>query len=647
MKTDEGAFGRVGKRVPGPGCGMSSEARSGAIVGIVLVMLCGGARGAVAQEPFPIDTVRVEVGSRVSAAMPVQTRGVEVITREALARLPARTVAEALETALGVDVMSRSPAQADLAIRGSSFEQVLVLVDGVRMSDPQSGHFDMNLALPLEQVERIEVLRGPASALYGSDAVGGVVNVVTRRGSASTVSGRAETGSFGTTVFAGAAALAGAAGWLDVGLEQQRSDGHRDGTDYRLSQLRFAGGFPTGGRSVRAELGLAQRDFGAAEFYAAFPSYEETRTTVATLSWHAAPQARSGIDARASFRRHGDEFILFRDRPAVYRNVHTSQQWGGEVTARTEAGRGLRLAGGVEAYRDELESVGHRNGNSAAALGERSAWRNAAFGEAALLRGPLALNAGLRADRHEEHGDFLAPSAAAAWWASPTLKLRTSLGRAFRAPTWTERFYSDPGNVGSPDLEPERSWSADLGLDYTPAPGVTLGLTGWHRRAEHLIDWARPTGSSEPWRTRNVGDATFDGLEAAAAAPLLGTRWTAQAALVRFSSTAEPGYTSKYALRPVDRSFSLAALHSLPFGLEASGRVRHSRRAGEAEPNPLLACTVGAPASRSELDARLTYRLDRARLHLDVRNAADAAACDIIAQPTPGRGFFLGVQWGL
>ena len=154
-----------------------------------------------------LDTLKVEVGSRVSSMLPAATRAVEVIDRERIDMIPARNVAELLRWATSVDFMPRSPAQADLSIRGAGFEQVLVLVDGVRVSDRQTGHFDLNVTVPLDRVERVEILRGPASALYGADAVGGVVNIVTRN-SGPQWEGRMEGGSFGT----GALAVGGGGG---------------------------------------------------------------------------------------------------------------------------------------------------------------------------------------------------------------------------------------------------------------------------------------------------------------------------------------------------------------------------------------------------------------------------------------------------
>jgi vitamin B12 transporter len=590
-----------------------------------------------AQVPvFPIDTVHVQVGSRASSALPVWTRGVEVITGEEIRRLPVRTIAEALQWAISLDVMPRSPAQVDVGIRGSSFEQILVLVDGVRMSDPQSGHFDLNLAVPLAQVERIEVLRGPASALYGSDAVGGVIQVVTRRDGPSSLRASGSTGSFGTTTFAAAARASGGAGWLDFAADQERSDGHRAGTDYRIRQIRLAAGSEPARRPLRAELAIGQRDFGADRFYAAFPSYEETRTTVASLAWTSPAESRSGLDLRASFRRHGDDFVLRRDDPGFYRNLHTSRQYGADLVARAEPATGIRLAGGVEAVREELESSN---------LGDRGESRTAAFGELALAEGAIALNLGLRGDWYARYGGFVAPSLAGAWWLSSRVRARASAGRAFRAPSWTERYYEDPQNIGDPDLAPERAWNAEAGLELTASRSLRLGFAGWVRSSDELIDWARPTGSTEPWRTRNVGDARFEGIEADASGSVAATLWTASAALIRFSSSAADGFTSKYALRPMTRSYSLGLVQPLPFDLELSGRLRYGNRAG-MDSDPGSTCVEGAAERRTEIDGRLSHRRDRVHLFLDVRNATDTFGCDIIAQPTAGRGLFVGVAWG-
>src|SRR4051812_48435538 len=154
-------------------------ARTFTLAALVLLGATGLARPSAAQRrPQQVDTVRV-VG-RTDPTVVSATRSFEVLTRADLARHASRSLAEVLGLALGVDAQPRSPAQADLGLRGSTFNQVVVLVDGVRVSDVQSGHYALDLAVPVAMIERIEILRGTGSAMYGSDAIGGVVNIVTR-----------------------------------------------------------------------------------------------------------------------------------------------------------------------------------------------------------------------------------------------------------------------------------------------------------------------------------------------------------------------------------------------------------------------------------------------------------------------------------
>ena len=580
---------------------------------------------AAAQEPVvPLDTVTVTAASRASQRMGAAARAVEVIGAEAIRRAPAARVTDALQWAFGVDVMPRSPALADVALRGSSFEQVLVLVDGVRVSDAQTGHFDLDLAVPLDQVERIEVLRGPASALHGADAVGGVINVVTRRAGPSQ---RAPGGA--------APSAPSASGWRT----RWRSAPRGRTWAATCAAPTATGRAPT---TNRHRAGRAQR---AAR--RAHPARGRGATRRATSARTAStaptrrtrgpapppppspggrrPRAALAVEPLLSFRGHGDDFILDRARPGYYRNQHTTRQLGGELDARWAAAPRLRLAAGAEAYRDQLRS---------ASLGDREEDRAALFAEAAAGRvGRATATAGLRGDWHQGLDGFVSPSLAAAWWPRPGLRLRASLGRALRTPTWTERYYHDPANVGDPQLAPERSWSAEAGLDAYPRDGLQLGLTGFVRRARDLIDWARPTDSpAEPWHTRNVNQARFRGLEAQLSLDdLLGVRWSARGSWLDLHSTAEPGFTSKYALRPLARQLTLSAARELgPLQLDVS--AEHARRVGDD--------------AFVRLDARAAWRLGAARLYLDLQNATDARYPDIVGLPAPGRALFAGVEVG-
>ena len=216
-----------------------------------LALLCAAAiaHPALAQgrPAHPLDTVRVT--SRSDAELATSTRSVEVITRADLERRAARSLSDILAVALGTDAQQRSPAQADLGLRGSTYNQVVVLVDGVRVSDVQSGHYALDLAVPVGTIERIEILRGTGSALYGSDAIGGVVNIVTRRDTSFTeLSTRG--GSFGGVNGRVALGTASRGTSLQLGADMDRSDGHRDGTDYRITQVRGTAERPVGSARV-------------------------------------------------------------------------------------------------------------------------------------------------------------------------------------------------------------------------------------------------------------------------------------------------------------------------------------------------------------------------------------------------------------
>ena len=215
---------------------------------------------------------------------------------------------------LGVDAQPRSPAQADLGLRGSTFNQVVVLVDGVRVSDVQSGHYALDLAVPVPMIERIEILRGTGSAMYGSDAIGGVVNIVTRADSAF---GDAATraGSFGGALARGAVGGAVRGTLLRLGADIDRSSGHRDDTDYRIVQARAAGERRVGAARISADAAIGARQFGAADFYLAPPFVRDythldrddagdgNRHRASHAEWrtaHASPFGRLHAEARGS-----------------------------------------------------------------------------------------------------------------------------------------------------------------------------------------------------------------------------------------------------------------------------------------------------------------------------------------------------------
>lgn len=586
-------------------------------------VLAGTAAGQI--RPIPLDTVEVQVDSRAAGSLGTATRAVEVIDASTIRSVPGLTVNDVLQWALGVEMMPRSPALADVAIRGSSFEQVLILVDGARVRDAQTGHFNLNLAVPLDQIERIEVLRGPAASLYGSDAMGGVINIVTRATGQST-SVRASHGSFATTAVSAAHRQSVGALGTDLAASYQQSDGHRPGTDYELATARLGVAIPLGNELFHADLAYASRDFGADNFYGPYPSFETVRTTTASARWRVASDSLFSVEPRLSYRRNTDDFVLFRDEPDRSRNAHTSNQLGGEVIGRVAVGTRTRIALGIHGYHDRIVST---------ALGDRDEWTGAGSVEAA-IGDPNALSAtaGVRADRLVSGSVEFSPAFSIGWAPSPAFRARSSVGRSFRSPTWTERYYPlVGGNVGNADLDPEEAWSADLGLEVYPAPFLRLSGSLFTRRATDLIDWARPADEPQSvWMTRNVESADFAGVELEAEVrEVADFRVAVRGAWTSVSSSSTSGYESKYALRPRADYVQLAVDRTILGVLALGVRGARERRVGEA--------------SYMRFDARGALDLERVRVWMDVGNAVDEFYRDVVGNPAPGRSLSLGMEW--
>lgn len=222
---------------------------------------------------------------------------------------------------------------------------------------------------------------------------------------------------------------------------------------------------------------------------------------------------------------------------------------------------------------------------------------------------------------------------AAAWWLAPGVRLRASAARAFRAPTWTERYYQDPANVGDPDLQPERSWSAEAGASAFLRGGVRLGLAAFVRHADQLIDWARPDDApAEPWRTRNVEEARFRDIEAEAAwSGPLGVAWSATGTWFSVRTEEAAGFTSKSALRPVVENVSLGVRRTFAERLTLTLLGRRARRTGDD--------------AYVRMDARAAYDVRGVRVFADVQNATGAGYLDITRLAAPGRAFTVGLEW--
>ncbi len=418
------------------------------------------------------------------------------------------TLVDLLKLDPSLDFAERAPdgVQGDLSIRGAGFNKTLVLLNGMRLSDPQSGHHNMDIPVPLESVDRVEVMRGSGSTLYGADAVGGVINIITAPPSVTEFRLRTAFGSDGINQQRASLGIAGKKVSEQLSFARDFSTGFQPDRDYRnlefASVTRLATDFGNG------SLNLAYMDhpFGADQFYGNFNSWEDTKT------WFAGVQQALGAKTSASFsfRRHSDLFVLYRDRPDVFANHHSDETYQLSVRRREEMSTSTTLFYGVEGLHESIESNN---------LGDHSRSRAAAYAAAdfrAIKRFSLTISA--REELYRSFSAAFTPTVAGGAWLSQQWKVRASASRAFRIPSYTDLYYHDPGNQGNPALRPESAWTYETGVDWVPSARLRGDLTLFERRERDGIDYYR-TSDTGIWQALNIQNLNFKGWEAS-------LRWT-------------------------------------------------------------------------------------------------------------------------
>ena len=266
--------------------------------------------------------------NRIQVPFSKQSRNLSLVDRQQIETSPARSLQEILSFVPGVDVRQRGVGgvQADIGIRGGSFEQTLMLLNGIKLSDPQTGHHMMNIPVPLMHVDRIEVLKGPASRIFGQNAYAGAVNVITRLSDQRSLSLEGYAGDFGMKGIHLAGSVPIGKYKQNLAISHDNSDGHWYNSDYRVTNLFYEGGLDLNPKnSIRGMLAYTDRTFGANGFYtSAFPDqWESIQTTLASLS-HTFEEENFTLNTRAYWRQNVDEFRLKRFEPAFFQNNHTT-----------------------------------------------------------------------------------------------------------------------------------------------------------------------------------------------------------------------------------------------------------------------------------------------------------------------------------
>ena len=360
--------------------------------------------------------------------------------------------------------------QADLYIRGGTFDQTLLLIDGFKVEDAQTGHHTMNMAIPMDVVERIEIIKGAASRIYGQNAFNGAINIVTKNVTGDQRSRKIEAGSFEQRNASLTIEQEYENSSFITHYSRQSSDGYRYNTDFYNNNNFIKGTFEIKDLPVNMIVSFNERKFGANGFYAspeAIDQYEETQASLFGLS----TKLTNGslvIRPKIYWKRNQDMYVYLRHDPSVYRNLHITNKIGAELNMSSNSKLGI-TGFGIDLARVSLASNN---------LGDRSRTMINMFLEHQFkfLKEKLDITPGLALnylsdfkfnDNYKDNffRNFLAfPGIDIGYRINDNLRLYTNIGYTYRVPTYTDLYYSSPTTIGNEELIPEKALSEELGI---------------------------------------------------------------------------------------------------------------------------------------------------------------------------------------
>lgn len=476
-----------------------------ALIALLLSVFIGHAQ----QEPVKMDSLQevIITSTRIDLPFKENSRTIDIISSEDIKNSATTNVADLLQQVAGVDIRRRGTAgsQADVYIRGGSFDQTLLLIDGIKMDDAQTGHHTMNAALPIEVIERIEIIKGPAARVFGQNAFTGAINIVTKKQLKNSVSTNLETGSFGQlngSITVGSE-LENSSHIIHVG--KLTSEGYRNNSDYNNSNYFIKSVFNKKAQAVEMIATFFDRKFGAENFYTTNPDwneYEETQNSLIGFTTTFKSE-KLKISPRVYWKRNQDMFLLKRNEPNFFRNLHITDKIGAEVNAAYTSDLG------VTGFGVDISKIYMRSNN----LGRRNRFMTNLFLEHQfkLFNNKLDITPGVAITYFSDFKFHAFPGLDIGYRLTDQFKIYGNTGYTYRIPTYTDLFYSDPGTIGNENLEPEEAISVEVGGKYF-SPKFTGSFAFFYRDASNLIDYVKDN-ATDKFMATNLRDLDTKGFE--------------------------------------------------------------------------------------------------------------------------------------
>ena len=621
-------------------------------------------------------------GSRAPLTKSQAARMVTVLDRRDIAQAPVQSINDLLKYAVGVDVRQRGPigAQTDISIRGGTQDQIILLLNGINICDPQTGHNAMDLPVDLNDIVRIEVLEGPAGRIYGTSSLVGAINIVTgARGERREVRGErndqrlnmhAEGGSYGYANMGFRYSLTSHPSPLTSSLSANysRSDGYSRSkagslnTDFSGAKAFYQGQYEDDALRLHWHLGLADKGWGSSTFWAspkwqADDQYEHT-TKLYTAIQGESRQGRLRLNGSIYWNQNRDRYEGYRGQPEKMKfNYNRTDVYGVSLgcyfdwhTANPDHFRN-RTAFGAELRNEDLVS-----GNLGEPLSEThhisgtdrdytlgvNRTNISAFMEHNLLLKDLTISAGLVATKNtwSNMNITVYPGIDVSWRPSPHWRLHASYNTSLRMPSFTEMYYKLQGYSADPHLKPEEMQAFELGATIHSSL-FTIHSVLWHHHGKNMIDWIMDTskGDEAVWQSVNHAEINSLGLETNMQLTVHGLQFTVSYSYIYQQKEQESGIVSQYALEYLRHKLVANAILPLTTKLSLGLNLRWQDRVGsytdfdgqvqDYEPYVLT-------------DARLTWQKKTWKVYVEANNLFNVSYHDYGLVPQPGRWLIAG-----
>lgn len=587
-------------------------------------------------------------------------RIVTVIEKSEVSTLPVQSIDQLLDYVVGLDIRQRGTGgvQSDISIRGGSFDQVLVLLNGVNITNPQTGHYNLDIPISLADVERIEVLQGSAARVLGTNAFSGAINIVTEQPERKKISTQITMGSYNTTsqnVSLGYNIKN--FGIFTTGSHSQ-SDGYINNTDYNISNI-FLHLTQKTSKIGKFELqgGFQHKAYGANGFYSLdYPNqFDQTGTFFTSLNW-SFQYKKWAFNAHTYWRQHHDWFELFRDfedAPSWYKNhnYHQTDIFGGKTTASYLSSAG-KFTLGIDIRNEHIFSnvLGEKmkdtrpvtfNKNSIFTH-EANRLLSGAFADYSKKFNRFFLSVGGAISHTEKFGAKYYGGIDLGYEINNYLRIFSTFNTAVRLPTFTDLYYKSATQLSNPDLQPETSKTVELGMKYSKEKWA-VDICGFYRMGSNIIDWVRQPDSIR-WESKNLtninaigGDISFS--------YKFDSRFFKNTSIsysyLHLDKMAK-GFDSKYALDYLKHKLQISLHHNIYKKLSVSWKGSMLDRSGDYSNHKTGEMKEYLPVFL--LDGKLMWTERRFSFFAEVNNILNTQYADYGGLPQPGINLNAGVK---